>query len=206
MWKRDTLIRHDDYEMSIHDIDIMVRDNVFTPDVTITNSTNMLLEHMPDVAGKYILDIWCWTWIVWLKAGLQWAKTVVASDINRYALKNTQENVEKHQLGSIISVVESNLFDAIAWTFDYVFANLPILDEVWWAGDIEATSTNSLIQRFLREQDTYLNVWWKSYLTRASFSEVAPVRSYMTWLGIDYREYTQKKDWFTRYLFELLQS
>lgn len=204
MWKRDKLIRHDDYEIPVNGVNIVIRDNVFTPDESITNSSSILLRNMPDVKDKEILDIGCGTWIIWVAAWINGARNITCSDVNWLALKNTLENFERYDIQDKLVTIQSNLFDSISWKFDYIFANLPILDEIRnWSPEFN-NSTNTLIQEFLSDFRSYLKEWWKWYLTRASFADIWPLKKFLKEKEINSIEIRENKDWFIRSLFELL--
>ncbi len=204
MWERDKLLRHDDYVIEVEGISILIKDKVFSPDPRITQSSNMLLKHLPNVSWKEVLDIWCWTGIVWLTAAKKGAKRVVCSDVDMHAILNAKENVASNNLQNNIEVLQSNLFDALDWKFDYIFANLPILDEVWNSNVQKNNSTSTLIQRFLREKSKYLSKNWKTYLTRASFADIEPLYSYFKSMKLDVKEIKETKAWYDRYIFEIL--
>jgi release factor glutamine methyltransferase len=109
-------------------MNILVKDFVFSPDHKITNSTNFLLNSIPDLSDKKALNLACGTGIVGLSCLKRGSEKVVFSDISRCAVQNTKVNLKNNFRDNESEIILSNLFDKIDQKFDYIFANLPILD------------------------------------------------------------------------------
>jgi 16S rRNA G1207 methylase RsmC len=121
------LIQHEDHKIKMYGLEIMVRDGIFTPNPKITHSTRILMENMPNLQGKKMLDVGCGTGILSLYAtARKGAQKVTAIDIHQKAILNTKENIRKYGLEGKIETYQSNLFENVEGRFDYVVANLPI--------------------------------------------------------------------------------
>jgi methylase of polypeptide subunit release factors len=69
---------------------------MFFSDPEMTNSTSLLLKHLPDVCGKSVLDIGTGTGILAIYAAQHGAARVTAVDVDQDALTNAAENVTSH--------------------------------------------------------------------------------------------------------------
>jgi 16S rRNA G1207 methylase RsmC len=196
----ESLIKHPEHYVSINNIRILVKDNVFTPNPEITNSSQIILNNFPNVTGKKILDVGCGTGVVGIYSALNGAKSVTLSDIDDVALNNTNQNIKELKLEDRVSVKKSNLFRNISGKFDYIFANLPILDEVW---NSSTNSTENIVKNFIDDCNNYIEKNGKVYFTWASFSEVKSIRDYFPKLNLDVKEIKENKLGFEWYLFEL---
>lgn len=199
-WAR--LLRHEDYDLTIDGVTIRVNDQVFSPDPELTNSSSLILKHIPDVTGKTVLDVGAGTGIVGLRCAMKGAERVTSVDVSDVALANIKENVDRLGVADAVEVRESNLFSSVPERFDYIFANLPILDEAW---SQNKGSTQHLVQRFLDEVSDHLNDGGSAYLAWGSFSDVEPLRAYLATLGMNVREIQEEKMGFTWYLFEIMK-
>lgn len=197
-WAR--LLRHENYDLPIDGVTIRVHDHVFSPDPELTNSSSMILRGIPDVAGKTVLDVGAGTGIVGLRCAMKGAERVTSVDVSEAALANIRDNVDRIGVADAVEVRESNLFSNVPERFDYIFANLPILDEAW---SQESGSTQHLVQRFLDEVSDHLNDGGTAYLAWGSFSDVEPLRAYLKTLDMDVHETQEEKMGFTWYLFAI---
>ena len=190
----DLLFEHPDYEVEINGLKLMVRDGVFTPDPSITYSAKQILDNLPDVRDKSVIDVGTGSGVIALYCASQGAKAVVATDISDKALSNARENLEDK-----VEVVKSDLFENVSGRFDYIVANLPILDEVW---DIEQPTT-SLMGRFLSQCPDHINPKGKLYFAWASFSDVEPIKGLCKTLKYDFKVTSEEKLGYTWHLFEV---
>ena len=197
--KWDNLIKHPDYEINIKNMNLMIKDGVFTPDPKITNSALIIINNLPKVKDLDVLDVGCGTGIIGIYCALKGAKNVLAVDNSDKALENTRINLKKNNLKDRVKVVKSNLFENVNGKFDYIFANLPILDEVW---DLDVSTTNT-VQKYILECKDYVKKGGKVYFTWASFSDITPLRELCSKLDYSYKEISENKSGIIWYLIEL---
>ncbi len=191
------LLKHEPYELEIEGEKISIHDGVFAPDPSLTNSPFVILNNLPDVSGKEVLDMGTGTGIIALVCARKGAN-VVAVDSDDKAIENAKENFQKSGLENI-EVVKSNLFENISGKFDYIFANLPILDEIWDG----AEKTASTVERFLTEAKAHLNVDGSVYLPWFSISDVRNIQDIANHLGYKQELVTESKLGFDWYLLTL---
>ena len=196
-WK--FLIRHPDYEIRTGGMRILARDGVFSPDRQITWSTHFLLQQLPDVKGRDVLDIGCGTGIIAIECALQEARRVVAADISGDAVRNTLLNVGINHVEGKVKVLQSDLFEKVEGRFDYIFGNLPILEDVW-----ELTESPVRILRyFLTGCRNFIKPGGKAYFTWASFGPVGEVVALLSDLGCSYDKRVATFDEVEWYFFEV---
>ncbi len=191
------LIQHEPYELEIGGEKISIHDGVFAPDSSLTNSPFIILNNLPNVSGKEVLDMGTGTGIIALVCARNGAN-VVAVDSDDKAIENTKENVQKSGLGNI-EVVKSNLFENISGKFDYIFANLPILDEIWDGTE----KTASTVERFLTEAKAHLNTGGSVYVPWFSVSDIRDIQDIANQLGYKQELITESKLGFDWYLLTL---
>ncbi|MFZ2886296.1 MAG: class I SAM-dependent methyltransferase [Minisyncoccia bacterium] len=162
------LIRHPRHELNFDDVHIVVEDGVFTPNPEVTRSTSMVLEHLPSLKGKRVVDIGTGTGVIGIVAARRDAKEVVATDVSDKAIQNATENVERNNVGDRVKVTRADVLDGIEGSFDYMFANIPILKEVWEKQNIAA---KTVVQKLLESAKTKLNRGGKLYIPWGSFAE-----------------------------------
>ncbi|MEK7650840.1 MAG: methyltransferase [Patescibacteria group bacterium] len=190
------LISHDDYEIVISGQKILVKDGVFTPDSVVTNSTSIILRHLPVVKNCDVLDMGTGTGVIAIECARNLARHVVAVDNSEVALANARENISASKLKNI-DLIKSDLYQNVTGSFDYIFANLPIDDEIW---DMKEQTT-SLVERFLQQSREYLNKNGQIYLTWFSISDPARIKEIINKLGYYYQVISEEKFGFTWCLF-----
>lgn len=194
---RYKLIHHTDYFLSIDSAQIIVRDWVFTPDPTITYSSSQIINNLPNVRGKTILDLGSGTWVVGIICLQGGASSAVFADNDLLAIENTKENILRNWFQGNITIIKSDLFEDISQQFDYIFANLPILPSVWeWYDD-------SLLDRFLRDCKKYIVSGGKVFFTTASFIDIGPIKELLDCHNYKFSLIEEEKLWFVWYLFEI---
>jgi release factor glutamine methyltransferase len=197
-WK--SLLTHERHQLSFDGINIIVEDGVFTPNPNITYSSSIIIENLPNVSGLRVADVGTGTGVLAVIAALRGAREVVATDISVKALDNAFFNVRQNQVLDKVKVVRTNLLDGVLGTFDVIFANLPILDEVW--GKEEKTSS-SVVQIFLADSRSMLSAQGVIYLPWASFADKASVEDIISKSGYDFECKEVVKLDFTWYLYVL---
>jgi release factor glutamine methyltransferase len=198
-WK--SLLTHERHQLSFDGINIIVEDGVFTPNPNITYSSSIIIENLPNVSGLRVADVGTGTGVLAVIAALRGAREVVATDISVKALDNAFFNVRQNQVLDKVKVVRTNLLDGVLGTFDVIFANLPILDEVW--GKEEKTSS-SVVQIFLADSRSMLSAQGVIYLPWASFADKASVEDIISKSGYDFECTEVVKLGFTWYLYVLM--
>lgn len=191
------LIYHSPHTIIIDGIELFVEDGVFSPDEKLTHSTMMLINNLPDVQGKTVLDMGSGTGVISILCSKNGARHIDAVDLNNSAILNIKKNVESLGIKNI-EVIESDLYENIPGTFDYIFANLPISDVLW---DSKEKSL-SIIERFLKESKNHLNENGKLFLVWFSISDVKNIKELLHAWGYSYNLISEEKFDYTWYLFE----
>ena len=122
-------------------ISVLVHPDVFPPHLTM--STKILLDFIEplELQNKNFLELGCGSGIISILAAKKGAN-VVATDINKKALKYLEKNSENNQ--AIISILYSDLFENLNnQTFDYIIINPPyypkspknIKENAWFCGE-----------------------------------------------------------------------
>jgi len=122
-------------------ISVLVHPEVFPPHLTI--STKILLDFIEplELQNKNFLELGCGSGIISILAAKKGAN-VVATDINKTALKYLEKNSEKNQ--AKLSILYSDLFENLNnQTFDYIIINPPyypkspknIKEIAWFCGE-----------------------------------------------------------------------
>lgn len=168
-----SLLSHDRHELKFGDTVIIVENGVFTPNPEITYSTSMILENIPSLSGMRVIDIGTGTGVIAIESALWGAKEVIATDISDIALENATTNIKKNNVDNTVKVVKTSLLNGIEGKFDFIFANMPILDEVWASGNIEV---ESIIESLLVSAKSKLNEGGKIYIPWGSFAEKEKIK------------------------------
>lgn len=191
----DLLINHPLQELDLKGVKLKISNGVFSPNPILSNSTYIILDNFPDVKDKEVLDIGTGSGIFAIYAAKNGAKKVVATDVLDIALRDAEMNSNLNETD--IEIVKSNLFENINQRFDYIFANLPIYEDIWGQDE----NPISLLGRFLDEARDYVEEEGKIYLTWFSKAEVDPVRSMLKEKGFSFEEISEEKLNYTWYLF-----
>jgi release factor glutamine methyltransferase len=160
-------------DVTVQGITVSCRKEVFCPDPEMTHLPIQMMQMMPDLSGKRVLDLGTGTGILSLYAASKGAEEVVAVDIDQHALANARENVTRHGMQHVISVRESDMFDAVSGKFDLIIANLPILDSFW---NDKTGPVADIYQRFIDELQGRLNPGGIALLGFASFGDMNAVK------------------------------
>ncbi len=185
--------------MELQGVRLTLHKGVFFPDPSHTNSTSILLNAIPSMIGKSVLDMGCGTGVLGIYAAIHGAKKVVLTDVKEEALSNTRENIELNEVTSVCEVITSNLFENVSGTFDYILGNLPIVDGSW---DLDVTTVD-LLKKFLTDSKEYLNSDGVVYFTWNSESDVLALRSFLKDNHFVYDEYEEEGSERIWYLFKV---
>ncbi len=196
-WKN--LISHDPHKILLGNTDITVHDGVFTPDSNLTYSTTQILNFLKtlDLRNKKILDLGCGTGIIGISCLLGGAEKVTFSDVSQKAIENTLLNLGNNNLLDKSEVVNSDLFENIHDKFDFIFANLPIANELWLPEINE--DTQGLLKRFLEKVPNFVNRNGKVIFNWASFASLEELKTYLQKFNYQFNLFEEKKlghDWY----------
>jgi methylase of polypeptide subunit release factors len=196
----DRLFSHEEQRLKFGKANILVKNGVFTCDPTITYSSSMIIENIPNLKGLRMADIGTGSGVLAVIAGLNGAKEVIATDISDEAIQNASMNVLNNKVANNVKVIKTDLFKGIEGRFDIISANLPILDEVWTTHGIQVEST---LERFLRQAKSFLNTNGKIYLPWGSFADIKIIESLIKKYHFEYTVLSAEKLGFTWYLYIL---
>ena len=117
--------------INVKGADLIVLSGVFSPELDNTYSTTILMDNLPNVKNKSVIDMGCGTGIIGIYCALNGASKVIAADNNERAVENTKKNVIMNNVEQTVKVIKSDLFDNVDGSFDFIFGNMPINDEAW---------------------------------------------------------------------------
>ncbi len=193
------LTNHPVYTVMVEGFALVAHPGVFAPDPRYSNSTGMMLRHLPDLHGKDVLDLGCGTGVMSVIAAKRGARRIVAADIDPAALRNTQENIRKHNLEPLVETIISDLFSHVTGVFDCILANLPIWDDLWNV----KTTTQDMAREFLKDVGAHCKPGGTVLLAWFSISPVEPLREALAMAGFPFEEWTEQALGFTWYTFVL---
>jgi release factor glutamine methyltransferase len=113
------------YLVTILGKEFVVNPNVFSP--KYFNDTEEFAEHLPVKQDEEMLEIGSGTGVISIMAVYKGAKKVLAIDINPDAVKNTEENIRRHNMQDRIEMRQGNLYEPLRpeEKFDTIFWNTP---------------------------------------------------------------------------------
>ncbi len=164
-WKE--LLEHKPHHITFGDIDILVENTVFTPNPRLTYSTSIILENLPELYNTRVADIGTGTGILAIQAAKKGANAV-ATDISSTAIQNALINIQKNKLIEKITTVKADLLDGVDGPFDFIFANIPILEEVW---ETVGVNTDSILKKLFKTAKEKLKPKGQMYVPWGSFAE-----------------------------------
>jgi 16S rRNA G1207 methylase RsmC len=160
--RQDTMLR-------VAGMEILVRRDVFSPDPAETLSTSFLIECLPSLHGKSVLDLGCGSGVLSLHAARHGASRVMAVDPDRSAVMNARENVAATGSANEIAVQQADLFEGLDGRFDAILANLPIADSAW--PGIEE-GLRKLYGRLIDQMPTHMTEGGACFISFASFGDI----------------------------------
>ncbi len=190
------LLHHQPYQLEILGEEIFIDDGVFAPDPNLTYSPYIILNRLPNVKNKKVLDMGTGTGLIAIVCARNGAE-VVAVDIDNKAINNAKENISRN--GVQVTLLKSNLYEKVSDKFDFIFANLPILDDIW----DKNRKTTSLVEKFLKESRSHLNEKGKIYLPWFSASDTQEIKRIINDLNYQVEEFVEERLGFQWYLFVL---
>lgn len=199
-WKRENAKRSTRY-VAVGGFELLVDKDVFSPDPELTYSTLYLINNLPDLAGKSVLDIGTGTGVLAIFAAKKGAKHVTAVDNNSVAVRNAKANISKYDLEDTISVIESDIFENVIGKYDVIVANLPIWDSAWCE---QGKSVNLLYDRFFGEIKSHMKPGGKVLFSYASFGDMEVILKGMRESGLKFNKTEEERFGVEWYLFESL--
>lgn len=149
------------YKTEVDGREFVVFPNVFSP--KYFHDTELFAQNLPVKSGEVMLEIGPGTGAIAISAAYKGARKVLAIDINADAVRNTQANIELHNMQGRVEVRHGDLYAALreGETFDAIFWNTPfgfveesdIADLEKAVYDPQYKST----ERFIKEAKQYLN-------------------------------------------------
>ena len=150
----------------------VVLPNVFPP----SNDSKVLVQNLPELNGKAVLDVATGCGVIAVFAALKNARNVTAVDINPNAVQCAQQNAINHEVQDRVEVQLSDLFDQVSkyTRFDVITVNLPFRKK--YAPDIVASAQwdtdFELHRRFFSGVANFLNPHGCVYMPQTNYPEL----------------------------------
>ena len=109
-------------------LDILVTPDVLTPRPETEDLVEQVSKHF-DKKGRYtFLDMCTGSGCIAVALAVKFLNArVLAVDISEAALKVAQQNIRKHKLQERVQLLQSNLWEEVAGTFNLIIANPPYI-------------------------------------------------------------------------------
>lgn len=137
-------------------LELRTRPGMFSPE-GVDAGTALLLEHMPNVAGRHVLDVGCGYGVVGLTAAARGAAvTMIDADVR--AVKLAGENAERNGL-TVETVLDDRVRQPRA-SFDFVLSNPPthagsVALQALFEGMLHVCRRNGYVLLVVRRQLNY---------------------------------------------------
>lgn len=156
------------YEVSVLGKNIIVLPEVFYP----ASDTELLIKTVKPRPGITALEPFSGTGVISIFLA-QYAKKVIATDINHAAIENIKANIKKYNLEEKIKVEEIDIFPKGNQKFDLIIINPPYTDNAAKDNIEKATwdKEHTTVKRFFKEAKNYLNPNGKIYTSWANFAD-----------------------------------
>ncbi|WP_457443833.1 methyltransferase [Roseateles sp. P5_E4] len=150
-----------------------------------------LVRNFTVAPGETVLDVGTGSGVIGIFACYQGAGRVVGVDINPAAIQSATHNAQTHGFAGIMTVLQSNLFEALGdEQFDVITANLPFRNKP--AHDVVAMSqwdtdfkTNT---RFFEGVGRHLKPKGRIYFVQSNFGEIEAMKRLAQTAGLQTRE------------------
>jgi len=185
----------EDHEVTLNGVKLIIRKGVFSP----TNSTKLVLDNIPNMKNKVVLDVGSGSGVLGIYCALSGAKKIVSVDNDEKVVQNTKENVDRNDCKNIFSVIKSDLFENVSGKFDFIFGNLPTSNRSW---NLEGT-TQDLMKTFIVECPKYLKKNGRVYFTWNSNENVDEIKDFLSNSKFNFKITDERVSGRTWYLFEL---
>jgi len=140
---------------------------IFDPDPEITESTNLILNSMPNLESKFVWDLGCGSGIIGMQAVSKGASFCISSDVENSCLNAVPRNAHLNDMSDKLAFILSDYDNNIRGKFNCIFANLPIL----------GTESMELHNKVLRSYRRYLLENGRIYLSFASFGNAGTLNT-----------------------------
>lgn len=157
------LLSHPNVKLKVGKAEIEVWDGVFNPDPAQTYSTSIILDNLPDIVGKRVIDLGTGSGVLAINLALLGASQVLALDREPKATENAAYNIKINGVQDVVEVRQSNLLENVTGQWDYIFANLPISETLWKDEPLQ------LVAKTLEQARRILTADGKLYLAWADF-------------------------------------
>ena len=175
--------------LMIEEIKFYVNSNVFSPDPSITYSTQFTINRLKRIIlkNKNVIELGCGSGIISLFCAMCGAN-VTATDIDDKCIKNIKRNINEHNLKNKINVIKSNVFDNIDKNikFDIIVNHLPICNEVW------NVDVNDIACKFFEDLDKYVHKDTKILVVFGSFEDVNIIKKRLSHSKYKWNEIAEK--------------
>ncbi|MBP9760784.1 MAG: methyltransferase [Candidatus Magasanikbacteria bacterium] len=126
----EQVLRQSQKEKQPYTVDVLGRTFVIYPNVFSPKyffDTEFFAQELPIHPGETFLEIGCGTGVTTVFAALRGSSHVTAIDINRDAVKNTQENVVRHGVENKVTVLHGDVYTPLSkdTQFDTIYWNTP---------------------------------------------------------------------------------
>ena len=155
------------YNVDVLGKSIVVLPGVFYP----ASDTELLINSAKVKSDDKVLETFAGTGAISIFFA-QFAKEVIAVDINPQAIKNIQENIKLHKLSKKMKAFQADIFPNER-KFDVILINPPYADKEA-KNLIEKAffdKDHNIIKRFFKEAKNYLNHEGRIYSTWSNFAD-----------------------------------
>ncbi len=193
---RDITKNHETESIELRGIKLKIPFGIFNPSDKVTYSSSFLLDNIPNnLKNKKVLDMGTGSGVLAIKSEINNAKSVVAIDIHKKSVRVAYENSNLNNCKNIFFIWSDLFYNLVGGKFDYIFANLPILD----------VDFDDLYGRLLNYYENYLTKNGELWIEFASFGEMEKAKTYfqnhphhietlhINKLGVDWYIYKLKK-------------
>jgi len=163
---------------TIHDFafPLLTEPGIFSPSTKLTNSSAIVVRHMPTMSGGKILDIGTGTGVLAIAAIRAGAASVTAIDIDQKAVTLARRNAVANGLEHKINCTLADMFLDNGDKYNGIIANLPLIGKAWNTDD---QAIAKLWDRLFADVRDYLTTGGWLRFTLASFADESQILQIM---------------------------